>query len=192
VTGVPASSRGGSTPDLADVLAEGGDPDDNPITGVLVQEVSLPVGSYDVFNSHLASVDEAPLMRFEVNRTSSTDGVGTLDIEAQGNGGARITLIDWNLDGGVALSTENTSSFTPRSTTTSADAVAAFGRSGAQTKLMVGGYIVIQRHSAPADDDLAAGDMAIWFDQTNNAAKLMIKAKQADGTVKTGSVNVQT
>jgi hypothetical protein len=42
--------------------------------------------------------------------------------------------------------------------------------------------------SAPADGSLAAGEMAIWFDSTNGAAKLKVKAKQADGTVKTGEV----
>lgn len=60
------------------------------------------------------------------------------------------------------------------------------------TRFMGDGTIVINQHAAPADADLSAGDCAIWFDQTNGAAKLMMKAKQADGTVKTGSVNVQT
>ena len=50
------------------------------------------------------------------------------------------------------------------------------------------GYWITNRHSAPADGDLGAGDMALWFDQTNGAAKLKIKAKQADGTVRTGEV----
>jgi len=45
-------------------------------------------------------------------------------------------------------------------------------------------------HSAPADGDLSAGELILWYDQTNGAAKLMVKAKQADGTVKTGSVNL--
>ena len=52
------------------------------------------------------------------------------------------------------------------------------------------GAVVTKANAAPADGDLAAGEMAIWFDSTNGAAKLMIKAKQADGTVRTGSVNL--
>lgn len=44
--------------------------------------------------------------------------------------------------------------------------------------------------SAPADSDLAAGEMAIWFDPTNGAAKLMVKAKETGGTVRTGSVSL--
>jgi hypothetical protein len=187
----PAGGSGGAaptTPDLAAVLAEGGDPGGNPITGALVQEVSVPVGTYDFFNSHLDNVDGAPLMRFEVNRTSATNGNATLDIEAQGDGDARISLSDWNLDGGLSLSTSLGSYFTPRSTQTTADPVAQFGITGAAVKLMVGGYIVIQAHAAPADGDLAAGDMAIWFDQTNGAGKLKIKAKTANGTVAVGEL----
>lgn len=51
-----------------------------------------------------------------------------------------------------------------------------------------GGYFVTEKHAAPADGDLTAGQMVVWFDQTNGAAKMMVKAKQADGTVKTGSL----
>lgn len=47
-------------------------------------------------------------------------------------------------------------------------------------------------NTAPSDGSLSAGEFALWFDPSNGAAKLMIKAKQADGTVKTGSVNVTT
>jgi len=46
--------------------------------------------------------------------------------------------------------------------------------------------------TAPADGDLAANQCALWFDPTNGAAKLMIKSKQADGSVKTGSLDVTT
>lgn len=47
--------------------------------------------------------------------------------------------------------------------------------------------IVIQT-AAPADGDLSNGQAAIWFDATNGAAKLKIKAKQANGTVVVGEV----
>jgi len=46
----------------------------------------------------------------------------------------------------------------------------------------------INAHSAPVDATLGAGECALWFDQTNGAPALMVKAKQADGTVVTGSV----
>ncbi len=50
------------------------------------------------------------------------------------------------------------------------------------------GYPIIALHSAPSSSVLAAGECAIWFDQTNGAAKLKIKAKQANGTVVSGEV----
>jgi hypothetical protein len=50
------------------------------------------------------------------------------------------------------------------------------------------GAIVIAQHSAPADVDIATGQMALWFDQTPGAAKFMIKGKDSDGTVVTGEV----
>jgi hypothetical protein len=62
-------------------------------------------------------------------------------------------------------------------------------------KLDVNGYIrgigvFNTLNSAPADGDLAAGECAWWFDKTDGAAKLMIKAKQNDGTVKTASISL--
>lgn len=50
------------------------------------------------------------------------------------------------------------------------------------------GYFTTLKAAAPADAELAASEMALWFDATNGAAKLMVKAKQADGTVRTGSL----
>lgn len=55
-------------------------------------------------------------------------------------------------------------------------------------RVLGGGAVVTAQHVAPADGDLANGEMATWFDQTNGAAKLMIKAKTADGTVVAGEV----
>jgi hypothetical protein len=52
------------------------------------------------------------------------------------------------------------------------------------------GRLVLYVHDAPADGTLSAGECALWFDQTDGAAKLMVKAKTADGTVRTGSVNL--
>lgn len=50
------------------------------------------------------------------------------------------------------------------------------------------GYWTTRKNAAPADAELAAGEVALWFDSTNGAAKLMIKGKSADGTVVSGSV----
>jgi hypothetical protein len=50
------------------------------------------------------------------------------------------------------------------------------------------GYFTTRKTAAPADAELAAGELAFWFDSTNGAAKLMVKAKEAGGTVRTGSL----
>lgn len=50
------------------------------------------------------------------------------------------------------------------------------------------GYFITKKNAAPADGDLDASELALWFDDTNGSAKLMVKAKQADGTVVTGNV----
>lgn len=50
------------------------------------------------------------------------------------------------------------------------------------------GVLMTKVTTAPADADLNSGEVAIYFDSTNGAAKLKIKAKQADGTVRTGEV----
>lgn len=63
---------------------------------------------------------------------------------------------------------------------------------GTPASSRIGNTLFVRANAAPADADLAAGELALWFDPTNGAAKLMIKAKQANGTVKTGSVNVIT
>ena len=70
------------------------------------------------------------------------------------------------------------------------DSLRVVGSNGDILTIDPNGYLLIANHAAPADGALAAGECALWFDQTNGAAKLMIKAKQANGTVVTGSVNL--
>lgn len=52
------------------------------------------------------------------------------------------------------------------------------------------GGVAIRNHSAPADGDIATGELFLWFDQTNGVGntKLMVKGKSADGTVKTAAI----
>lgn len=52
------------------------------------------------------------------------------------------------------------------------------------------GYFMTAKTSAPADADVSTSECALWFDNTNGAGKLMIKAKTANGTVVTGSVTL--
>src|SRR5439155_228568 len=50
------------------------------------------------------------------------------------------------------------------------------------------GYFMTRLHAAPADADVATGELAIWFDQTIGATKAMFKGKDSGGTVRTATV----
>jgi hypothetical protein len=50
------------------------------------------------------------------------------------------------------------------------------------------GTLIFKNNAAPADGDLSANECAIWFDRTNGAGKLMVKAKTQDGTVVAGEL----
>lgn len=52
------------------------------------------------------------------------------------------------------------------------------------------GLNTVTSNAAPADASLATNELAFWFDSTVAASKLMIKAKDAAGTVVTGSVTL--
>ncbi len=51
-----------------------------------------------------------------------------------------------------------------------------------------GGFFAIEFNGPPSDSEVPSSSMILWFDRTNGAAKLMVKAKQDDGTVVTGSI----
>lgn len=57
-----------------------------------------------------------------------------------------------------------------------------------QTRLTANGTFVTRVNTAHSDAAIQTNEMSIWFDSTAGAAKLMIKAKNASGTVVTGSV----
>lgn len=61
---------------------------------------------------------------------------------------------------------------------------------GAQPAVVVGSpaFLRIDRTTAPDDAAISASQLALWFDDTNGAAKLMIKGKTANGTVVEGEV----
>lgn len=50
------------------------------------------------------------------------------------------------------------------------------------------GYPIIKKTTAPPDADLNASEMSIWLDPTPGSTKLMIKAKDSGGTVRTGQI----
>lgn len=54
--------------------------------------------------------------------------------------------------------------------------------------VLADGAPVIAQTTAPADGDFSAGEMGLWFDDTNGAATPKWKGKQADGTVVSGTL----
>lgn len=50
------------------------------------------------------------------------------------------------------------------------------------------GTFLTSVNAAPADGDLLTGALAFWFDATAGSAKLKVKARQADGNIKTGTL----
>jgi hypothetical protein len=52
-------------------------------------------------------------------------------------------------------------------------------------------YLVLHEpHVAPPDAVLGNGDVSLWLDQTPGATKLMVKAKDSGGTVRTTTINL--
>ncbi len=62
------------------------------------------------------------------------------------------------------------------------------GSDAVKSSVQATGALATSVNAAPADGDLAAGEIAWWFDSTNGAARLKFKGKQADGTVKTWTI----
>ncbi len=112
----------------------------------------------------------------------ATDNFGRLTITGKGGNNGELDIIDDSTTGLVILS--NGRGF-------EGDEAAA------AIVLLVGTDHIFQVDStelkfhinaALIDSALSAGDCALWYDSTNGASKLMVKAKQADGTVKTAAV----
>jgi hypothetical protein len=159
--------------------------------------INAPVGaSADVLMIHADAADPT-------NTRHYVDSHGNLHIESGGTfQEAAITLVDntagnpgqINIDtfSGLGLSPEGSSNpvlnITPRAAHTGRLVKITDDQAVETLVVSVGGYLLIKTHAAPADAALAAGECALWFDQTNGAAKLMVKAKQADGAVKTAAV----
>jgi hypothetical protein len=157
----------GSHPDLAAVLAEGGNPDGNPITGPL-------------------DVDADSTSAFRVRNADATQDFVGVDTST-----GIIVLAGQPATGRSRLIINPTAiTFTDELGNTLIDLEAGYTLLGPAGTVYVNpqGYLVTVKHAAPADADLGSGECALWFDQTNGAAKLMAKGKTANGTVVSGSL----
>jgi hypothetical protein len=172
----PTSSRGGgSAPTLAQVLTAGASTGGTPITGNL--QVTAASGSVmqvtDNDGTNRISVDQNDTV------IASGDGQGKVEIDSGGNltvqaaGGGQTSL-----NGGGSEATFNLK-----------DAADTPVRGEMWGHIVFrSGTVMVTLNSAPADGDINSGAAALWFDKTNGAGKLMIKAKTANGTVVTGFV----
>ena len=136
----------------------------------------------DVLEVFLAGVNvhsRAPSANHVLEVQTNNGSIG-LDIQGDGSGGL----------GDAFLSAGASSNLTLDSNVTTVDGNYVILGTATQTLTYVNGvaFVISGQNAAPADGDLAAGDIALWFDKTNGAAKLMVKAKQADGAVKTAAV----
>jgi len=91
---------------------------------------------------------------------------------------------DWTLGGGPYLEAREGDGAAPNGNWI----FQAHKSGGSQVRVQNPGHMVFDAHAAPAAGNISAGECALWFDQTNGASKLMVFAKQADGTVKTASI----
>ncbi len=131
-----------------------------------------------------------------VHTTFTVDSDGT--IEFSGDDGPNLYIDGIGTHAGLGVSSDLTdktgvflstySGILVAPLGTSAGGVAVRNASNAVVFKATGTVFMTALHAAPADGALAAGDCALWFDQTNAAGKLMVKAKTADGTVVAGSL----
>lgn len=61
---------------------------------------------------------------------------------------------------------------------------------GSDTTTVAPASLTSRVTSAPSDSSLSNSQFQFWLDDTPGATKLMIKAKDSAGTVRTGSVNL--
>ena len=57
-----------------------------------------------------------------------------------------------------------------------------------KARVAASGHLGVRVNAAPADNTIVAGEAMLWLDSTNGATKLMIRAKQADGTIRSGNI----
>jgi VCBS repeat-containing protein len=194
--GTYAPAAGGS-PTLAEVLAAGGDPDGNPVTG---QVTVTPAAGEEALTITSPSADATKLLNLTGVHTGFTlDCDGTLRytsddsafMQVSGTGGTSgvLTVTDGSTDH-VTCRLSSSGGISTIAAGNKTTLFEAQNNAGSRVFRIKIDSVTILQNAAPADGDLSAGEMALWMDKTNGAAKFMVKAKQANGTVVTGSVNL--
>jgi hypothetical protein len=188
----PSSSRGGGASDLAAVLAVGGDPEGHAITGA----VSVATTDTDATPFTITSPDEQDADLVSVLGENS---VWILNINNRGEtflaayDGTFVNPVGYlSLGSAAELSTSLTDGTVTQSVLLGDVDVRIKAHDGVQSatvaRFMPEGIVLRGVHAAPPDNTLAAGELALWFEQTDGAGKLKLKGKTANGTVVTGEV----
>lgn len=124
----------------------------------------------------------------------TADGTGDWTLLSTGGGNlvSGTTAITSGSDGSILIQLAGKVSEDANLTWDAANGLAVGKPVAVTGSVTATGALITSLNAAPADGALVAGQLAIWYDDTNGAGKIMFKAKQADGTVKTGSVAVNT
>jgi len=190
-------------------------PDQTGVLSVLPQQLIMPgkASTQTIFKMQ-AGTSGGSEIDFGFGGTDKVLSIATVAVnqyQMQGLSGQGLCFIFTNQNGGGPAwyfgghSAEGTATVVADAYTTSTPALRAkqAGSSQAAASSLVQGtksdgtilshingqgHIATRMNVIPADADLVAGELAFWYDSTNGASKLMVKAKQADGTVKTASV----
>lgn len=174
----PANQPGGSLPAEWTVAADGGlTVDISDADGAIIVELA---------SDHNTKVTQAV--------ADNGDGTKTASVIAKGTGGGTGGLAGYlraqngsiEGDAGTLYGDGTLEMFTAAGRS----AITAWDGPGNTLRfaLLPAGQPMVGVVAAPADGDLSASQVALWFDDTDGAAKLMIKGKSANGTVVTGQV----
>ncbi|KQQ98400.1 hypothetical protein ASF72_18315 [Arthrobacter sp. Leaf141] len=153
----------------------------------LIQASGSTAPVIQILNS--GSGDHITSNNFKVSQGGNVSATGLMNHASFNNAAIKPTttgtVIDRNVaDSGAALKVNNINA------TSTGDILQIQAATAVKARFTKAGHLAVRVNSAPADADLVAGEAASWFDSTNGASKLMVKAKQADGTIKTGTVTL--
>lgn len=119
-------------------------------------------------------------------------GRATFLLKGYGTADGHLVVTDGDSDGTAQLnSSVNPCLYLqPRSTNAATALTVEIADTGGLDKVQVyaEGTLVLLKAAAPADALFASSSFALWLDATPGATKLMVKAKDSNGAVRTGSL----
>lgn len=177
---VEEDAGGGSLPEEWTVSENAGDD-----IGSLDIQTDAPNAHFRLRNSsdHDATID--------LGVSDGGEGAisSAINVESKGGGLSQVSLFATDVNGGFTADGRGQLQLF---TEAGRQAIQCWDAEGNVVRFAIAaaGQPIIAVTVPPADVDLAASQVALWFDATDGAAKLMLKGKSADGTVVTGTVNL--